>query len=729
MRTSGRGDRLGGILIGLLGAFLTIAACGSPKRDFSSGAQAGRAGADNAGQGGVSGAMHGSAGSSAGKAAGSGAEAGGDGGVGGADQREEGGSAGVGGVVAPPLTDCLMSATRSCAEAGLLGSCAAGTQLCGPDGKWGACSVTAKPKDACATGNDDTCNGVANEGCACVLGAERACDGAKGNCANGKQTCADGTWSACSIAAKTADACTPGDDANCNGTPNEGCACKDGAVQGCGPMAVGICKPGTSTCSAGVWGACVGAVVAATRDCSSSLDNDCNGVADNTLDSVCQCKPAQQQACNAHSGFDGKGICKAGTQTCAASSNKSSSSWLTCSGDVGPAARNCGSSADNDCNGVADNTKDSVCQCDPTSSSSCASGSKCKSSGSASQCVTCLANSECNNGTCSANKCACTTGYSGDHCEFLLFQGIGVASGDSQGFINNVSHDGTTVVGYSRGTDSSSVQHALRWLNGTLTSIPVSASLAGSSGCAAMAVDANGVVVGYCETSSFQYANGTATLVSLSPNGGIRDVSKDGKVSIGINRDANGREQAFRRVNGVVNLLDKLDSDWSGAYGTSGDGSVVVGEEYIFFHTAWFWTAANGTKQLPQQAGGSGFGNYFATDVSTDGKVIVGYADEGLAVRWSGTSYANYQVTQNAAYAATNQDGSASVGTITTSSSTTAAAIWDANGVHQLTDYLSAANLNGWTLINATGISDDGKVVVGNGLHNGQNQGYIVHLP
>jgi hypothetical protein len=48
---------------------------------------------------------------------------------------------------------------------------------------------------------------------------------------------------------------------------------------------------------------------------------------------------------------------------------------------------------------------------------------------------------------------------------------------------------------------------------------------------------------------------------------------------------------------------------------------------------------------------------------------------------------------------------------------TTSAAIWDAKGgVHLVSDYLSTANLSGWTLTSATSISDDGKVVVGNGL-------------
>ncbi|MEP7051808.1 MAG: hypothetical protein ABJB12_15700 [Pseudomonadota bacterium] len=722
MGTAGNWKRLRGIALALLGVFLAASACGEPKRDFKAPGSAGASG-----QAAVGGMDDADSGSSSVPSSASGTPA-----AGGAAGEIEtaGGEAGAGGAPGPVVSACLPTTTRSCAEAGLLGGCAAGVQACGSDGMWGACSIAPKANDTCVPGNDDSCNGVANEGCGCVIGAERACEGAKGNCANGKQACPDGTWSACSIAPKAQDVCTPGDDANCNGTPNEGCACENGAVQDCGPTAVGICKPGKSTCSGGAWGSCTGAVVAAARDCSSALDNDCNGIADNTLDGVCQCKPTLQQACSAHTGLDGKGICKAGSQTCAASSNKSSSSWGSCTGSVGPAARDCSSAADNDCNGVTDNTQDSVCQCNPSVANSCATGGKCKSSGSATQCVACLNNTDCNNGTCSsANKCTCTPGYAGVHCEFLAFQGIGVPSGDSQSFANNVSHDGTIVVGYSS-VGSTSPQHSLRWVNGVLTGIPYSAG----ASCVATAADANGVVVGRCydgsSDSSYQYVNGTLTAISLAPNtGDIADISKDGKVSVGLAIVAsNSSQQAFHRVNGSVSLLPKIDTDWSRALGVSGDGSVIVGEEYIFFHVGWFWSAATGTKQLAQSA--AGFSNYYGTDVSTDGKVIVGYSNDGYAIRWSGASYAQYQTTPSSAYAATNQDGTASVGTLTIAANTTVAAIWDANGnVHQVTDYLTNSNLSGWTLTEATGISDDGKVVVGNGLYGGQSQGWIAHLP
>ena len=178
---------------------------------------------------------------------------------------------------------CAEGTTRSCTADGARGNCATGTETC-TGGKWGACSIVPAAADSCSVkGDDANCNGTANDGCACVLGdPTRLCslDGAKGNCAKGMETCtAAGKWRACSILPAAADVCSvKGDDANCNGLANEGCPCVTGDTQPCGPpAAVGICKPGTSTCANGVWGACQGAVNKATRDCTSRLDNDCDG--------------------------------------------------------------------------------------------------------------------------------------------------------------------------------------------------------------------------------------------------------------------------------------------------------------------------------------------------------------------------------------------------------------------------------------------------------------------
>jgi uncharacterized membrane protein len=60
--------------------------------------------------------------------------------------------------------------------------------------------------------------------------------------------------------------------------------------------------------------------------------------------------------------------------------------------------------------------------------------------------------------------------------------------------------------------------------------------------------------------------------------------------------------------------------------------------------------------------------------------------------------------------------------------------IWDAtNGMRNLKNLLVAAGVQeveGWRLTEATGISADGRIIVGNGTNpSGQNEGWVVALP
>ena len=101
-------------------------------------------------------------------------------------------------------------------------------------------------------------------------------------CASGSAT-PDGDGS--SAPPDAPPACIPVDevcdgvDNDCDDSTDEGCACAVGATQPCGSD-VGECSPGTQTCTDGVWGACTGQVGPATETCNS-LDDDCNGTADN----------------------------------------------------------------------------------------------------------------------------------------------------------------------------------------------------------------------------------------------------------------------------------------------------------------------------------------------------------------------------------------------------------------------------------------------------------------
>ena len=285
---------------------------------------------------------------------------------------------------------CVDGDVQDCGHPAV-GLCEPGTQTC-KDQEWGPCEgeVGPAPRD-CSSSEDNDCDGnpddTVDDTCRCpVDGMPRSCDehpGLDGNgpCTAGSQVCElsedkqTSDWGECTGAVGPAseDTCDPEDDADCNGIPNEGCPCVNGDTQSCGHAAVGICKPGTSTCADNDWGTCEGGVNPKSRDCSSPVDNDCDGKPDNTQDDVCRCVVgASPQSCGTHPGLDGNGPCKAGTRSCGLSADKTSSDWGTCSGSVGPqGADSCDPGNDNDCDGTPNegcscvNGEDVPCACGP----------------------------------------------------------------------------------------------------------------------------------------------------------------------------------------------------------------------------------------------------------------------------------------------------------------------------------------------------------------------------
>src|SRR5207249_558384 len=113
---------------------------------------------------------------------------------------------------------------------------------------------------------------------ACIEGATQPCyDGPNGTvgvgpCHAGSQQCTNGAWSACANEQLPGtETCNTADD-DCNG------AVDDGVTQACytgpaGTKGVGACKPGTQTCSAGQFGACIGQVTPVAESCNN-VDDD-----------------------------------------------------------------------------------------------------------------------------------------------------------------------------------------------------------------------------------------------------------------------------------------------------------------------------------------------------------------------------------------------------------------------------------------------------------------------
>ncbi len=157
----------------------------------------------------------------------------------------------------PDDCQCDEGDTRPCKEAHQ-GICAVGNETCSGN-KWSGCP---QPIDEVCNMEDDDCNGKIDD-----------VDGG-GSVAATRCQCYDGGM-------PQAEACNGIDD-NCDGIIDNGAdCCTSGQTRDCGPATeMGECKFGTSTCSGGVWGMCIGAVYPEDEICGNGLDDDCDGESD-----------------------------------------------------------------------------------------------------------------------------------------------------------------------------------------------------------------------------------------------------------------------------------------------------------------------------------------------------------------------------------------------------------------------------------------------------------------
>ncbi|HEY3243003.1 MAG TPA: hypothetical protein VGM03_06585 [Phycisphaerae bacterium] len=275
-----------------------------------------------------------------------------------------------------------------------------------------------------------------------------------------------------------------------------------------------------------------------------------------------------------------------------------------------------------------------------------------------------------------------------------------------------VSAGGSVVVGYGSVSGCFDLIEAFRWTLGTgmlgLGYLP-----ADNRSRATGVSDDGLVVVG----TSFNYGTGHVEAFRWTPDGmqGLgcipgapycysraSAVTSDGSVIVGVSSSPNGSLEAFRWTAAGMQGLGFLANPYlhvSEARAVSADGSVVVGwswnidnDLYGFPHPEAFrWTAADGMQTLGRGSCESQFPGLFeygtsdAYGVSGDGLVVVGND---------------------------NYNGSAcGFGPF----------IWDAaHGIRRLQDVLESdfgLNLGGYTVGWVSGISADGKTIVGSAHH------------
>ncbi|MCU1765531.1 autotransporter domain-containing protein [Pseudomonas protegens] len=203
---------------------------------------------------------------------------------------------------------------------------------------------------------------------------------------------------------------------------------------------------------------------------------------------------------------------------------------------------------------------------------------------------------------------------------------------ESYSMVENVSANGTTVVGYSsqRGVRNNAFKYSDE--SGKV-------SLGSLGGAYSYAADVSGdgaVIVGRATNSlnsyrAFKYTDGTG-MVSLGTLGGTDvsaayAVSTDGTTVVGASFSSVSQlGQAFKHTDSTGMIgLGTLGGSSSAAYGVSADGAVIIGSSWLsgdINSHAFKYTDSSGMIDL----GGLGGSISVANALSADGKVIAGYS-------------------------------------------------------------------------------------------------------
>jgi len=332
------------------------------------------------------------------------------------------------------------------------------------------------------------------------------------------------------------------------------------------------------------------------------------------------------------------------------------------------------------------------------------------------------------------------------------FQGLGdLPGGGFSSQAHGVSADGSVIVGYGT-TDSG--PEAFRWESNVMTGL---GDLPGGwFWSQAWKVSSNGlVVVGRSESSeswesndfeAFRWQNGVMVGIGDLPGGDFSscatDVSGNGSVVVGYS-ESSYYDEAFRWTanDGMVGLGKLPRAYYSRAYAVSEAGSVVVGSSQ-FQAFRWENDIMVGLGYLAGSLNSSAYG------ISADGSVIVGNCElkrPGFeAFRWENGVMAGIGDLPGGEFASwatdVSDDGSVIVGYSITDGEFGAgnlvyeAFIWDTlHDMRNLKDVFTTEyglDLSGWTLREARAISDDGLTIVGWGYNpSGKEEGWIATIP
>ena len=275
-----------------------------------------------------------------------------------------------------------------------VGLCKAGVQSCAA-GKWdGLCAGAILPEQEQCDGQDHDCDGVVGlPSCPCTPGATKKCftkgrpeQADVGRCKSGVATCdGSGFWGACAgeVGPLPFELCNGIDD-NCDGQIDELVDAQGRPAMvrpACGNQN-GVCSDSKARCVNGAFVACTTAdyqAAAASHGTTYSsgsdapacdgIDHNCDGIIGDGCNNSCSGNQSRQcYSLGLSNPTIGKGICKAGTQSCLGGQ------WGPCLGQQLPKVESC-NGLDDDCNGVVDDlTLGEGASCDTHQPGVCAAG-------------------------------------------------------------------------------------------------------------------------------------------------------------------------------------------------------------------------------------------------------------------------------------------------------------------------------------------------------------------
>ncbi len=331
-----------------------------------------------------------------------------------------------------------------------------------------------------------------------------------------------------------------------------------------------------------------------------------------------------------------------------------------------------------------------------------------------------------------------------------FFMGLGYLPGGSeQSWANDVSADGSVVVGASRSVASGDLIEAFIWTLetgmvglGDLDGGEIFSIAQAVSGDGSMVVGRDGTEIPFRWTSEL----GMVPLLDgegMSVTGRANGVSADGSVIVGSAR-LTGPTEAFRWTaeTGMVGLgwlpSDPLDSF---ALDVSSDGLVACGISFDGTELGvapFYWTQSEGMFGLGDIPGGEFYA--IAWGISADGNTIVGqtrltddtpFTEE--AFLWSQESGVVFlDPSHGQDWYSVAQDVS-SDGSIVVGNTQLGGMIWDADhGIRLIEDVLTqdyGFDLSEWTNIRILAISDDASTLVGDGLRLDESrEAWVAHI-